>query len=185
MSKQNLSLQEQLLKSGLVTQAKARSVNSDKLKQVRQQRHNNQQALDEAKELAAKIQAEKATRDRELNLKKQRLEEQKQLAGQIKQWVHASRYLLNGESDDIAYKFIDGHHIKTVYVSENLRDLIIKGRAAIVKIGQRYEAVPADVAEKIKMRIATAVIVFNENQTEHKNENDPYAGYEVPDDLIW
>ena len=40
MSKQKLSLQEQLLKSGLVSNAKARSIKSDKRKQEQQQRNN-------------------------------------------------------------------------------------------------------------------------------------------------
>lgn len=185
MSKQNLSLQEQLLRSGLVTAAKARSVNSDKLKQARQQRHTAQPEPDDAKELAKQAQAEKTVRDRELNLKKQRHDEQKQIAAQIKQLVYANRYALNAQNDDIAYKFIDNNHVKTVYVSEHLRDLIITGKAAIVKIGQHYEAVPADIAEKIRARAAEAVILLNRNRPESKDEDDPYAGYEVPDDLMW
>ena len=49
MSKQKLSLQEQLLKSGLVSSAHAKSAKSDKHKQVQQQRKNNVKVVDEAK----------------------------------------------------------------------------------------------------------------------------------------
>ena len=56
MSKQKLSLQEQLLKSGLVSSAQAKSAKSDKRKQTEQQRKNNVTVVDEAKELAQKAQ---------------------------------------------------------------------------------------------------------------------------------
>ena len=75
MSKQKLSLQEQLLKSGLVSSAKAKSVKSDKRKQEQQQRNNNVVIVDEAKELAKKVHAEQVERDRALNQLKQQQEE--------------------------------------------------------------------------------------------------------------
>ena len=49
MSKQKLSLQDQLLKSGLVSSAQAKSVKSDKHKQTQQQRKNNVTVVDEKK----------------------------------------------------------------------------------------------------------------------------------------
>ncbi|MDD1610357.1 MAG: DUF2058 domain-containing protein, partial [Methylococcaceae bacterium] len=50
MSKQKLSLQEQLLKSGLVSSAQAKSAKSNKHKQEQLQRKNNVVVEDEAKE---------------------------------------------------------------------------------------------------------------------------------------
>ena len=67
MSKQKLSLQDQLLKSGLVSTAQAKTAKSDKRKQTQQQRKNNITVVEEAKGLVQKAQAEKAERDRELN----------------------------------------------------------------------------------------------------------------------
>jgi uncharacterized protein YaiL (DUF2058 family) len=54
MSKQKLSLQDQLLKSGLVSTAQAKTAKSDKRKQTEQQRKNNVTVVDEAKELVIK-----------------------------------------------------------------------------------------------------------------------------------
>ncbi|MDP3333593.1 MAG: DUF2058 family protein, partial [Methylococcaceae bacterium] len=54
MSKQKLSLQEQLLKSGLVSAAQAKTAKTNKNKQVQQQRKNNVVVNDDAKELAQK-----------------------------------------------------------------------------------------------------------------------------------
>ena len=178
-----LSLQEQLLKSGLVTAAKAKSVKSDKRKQTQQQRKNKVEVVDEAKELAQKAQAEKIERDRELNQLRQQQDEQKQLAAQIKQIVELNR--LPRDPEGLAYNFTDNNKVKRLYVSEAMRDQIAEGRLAIVKLAQQYEVVSAEAARKIQSRDAASVIVFNEQNKIVDAVDDAYAQYQVPDDLIW
>ena len=184
MSKQKLTLQEQLLKSGLVSSAQAKTAKSDKRKQTQQQRNNNVVVVDEAKELALKAKAEKVDRDRELNQLRKQQEEQKELAAQVKQLIELNRQ--TQDIDGVAYKFTDTNKVKTLYVSEVMREQIINGRMAIVKLGQLYEVVTAEVAKKISLRDAVTVIVFNESvANENVNKDDPYANYQIPDDLIW
>lgn len=179
-----LSLQEQLLKSGLVSSAQAKSVKSDKRKQTQQQRKNKIEVVDEAKALAQKAQAEKVERDRELNQSHRQQEEQKQLAAQIKQIIELHR--LPRDAEGLAYNFTDNNKVKRLYVSEAMRDQIAQGRAAIVKLEQQYEVVPAEIAKKIQSRDAASVIVFNDEPNKAADtSDDPYAEYQIPDDLIW
>ena len=144
-----LSLQEQLLKSGLVSAAKAKTIKSDKRKQTQQQRHNKVEVVDEAKELAQKAQAEKIERDRELNQLRQQQEEQKQLAAQIKQIIELNR--LPRDAEGLAYNFTDNNKVKRLYVSDPVREKIVRGNLAIVRLENQYELVPADIAEKITL----------------------------------
>ena len=155
-----LSLQEQLLKSGLVSAAKAKTVKAEKRKQTQQQRKNKVEVVDEAKELAQKAQAEKIEKDRELNQLRRQQEEQKELAAQIKQLIELNK--LPQDAEGLAYNFTDNNKVKRLYVSEAMRDQIAEGRQAIVKFGQQYEVVSAEVAQKIQSRDAASVIVFNE-----------------------
>ena len=178
-----LSLQEQLLKSGLVSAAQAKSVKTDKRKQTQQQRKNKVEVVDEAKELAQKAQAEKIERDRELNQLRRQQEEQKELAAQIKQIIDASK--LPRDAEGLAFNFTDDNKVKRLYVSGAMRDQIAQGRLAIVKFGQQYEVVSAEVAKKIQSRDAASVIVFNEPNKTADVADDAYAEYQVPDDLIW
>lgn len=178
-----LSLQEQLLKSGLVSSAQAKSAKSEKRKQTQQQRKNNVEVVDEAKELAQKAQAEKIERDRVLNQLRQQQDEQKQLAAQIKQIIELNR--LPRDAEGLAYNFTDNNKVKRLYVSEAMRDQIAEGRLAIVKLGQLYEVVSAETARKIQQRDAASVIVFNQQNTVADAVDDVYAAYQVPDDLIW
>ena len=184
MSKQKLSLQDQLLKSGLVSSAQVKSAKSDKRKQTEQQRKNNVTVVDEAKELAKKAQAEKAERDRELNQLKQQQEEQKHLIAQVKQLIELNRQ--PKDDDGLAYHFNDNNKIKTLYVSEAMREQIIRGRLAIVKLGDGYEVVSSEVAKKISLRDEGCVVVHNELiDSAVENKDDPYASYQIPDDLMW
>ncbi len=184
MSKQKLSLQEQLLKSGLVSSAKAKNIKSDKYKQEHLKRNNNIAVVDEAKELVQKILAEKVERDRALNLQIKQQEEQKHLQAQVKQLIELNKQ--PKDADGLAYHFTDENKVKTLYVSEAMRDALIKGRLAIVKQSKNYEVIDSEVAKKISQRDAVSVIVHNEQSTATvDNQDDPYAAFEIPDDLMW
>ena len=185
-----LSLQEQLLKSGLVSTGQARAVKSEKHKQAKQQRHNKAAAVDGAKEQAQKARLEQAEKDRELNQRRKQEEQRKQLAAQVKQLIEQNRLPQNSASagqfdDSLAYHFTDNNKVKALYVSKTMREQITQGQLAIVKLGQQYEVVPAEVAIKIKARDGLSVIVFNEPATLDDNKEDPYVDYQVPDDLTW
>jgi hypothetical protein len=183
MSKQKLSLQEQLLKSGLVSSAQAKTAKTNKHKQVQQQRKNNVVVNDDAKELAQKARAEQLARDVELNQQRQQQELKKQLFAQIKQLIEQNK--LARDEDGVAYRFTNDNKVKTLYVAETMRVQLISGQLAIVKSGKSYEVVTADIAKKISERDAGSVLVHNEPAASVASADDPYAGYAVPDDLMW
>lgn len=190
MSQKKLSLQDQLLKAGLVSSAHAKSVKTEKHKQSQLQRKNKVQQVDEAKELALKAQAEQLEKDRELNKLKQQQEEQKQIAAQVRQLIEQHRIKIDEDAVDVyndshAYHFNDNNKIKKLFVPQAMREQIASGRLAIVRLGKRYEVVNAEIAGKIKDRNAANVIVLNEPDNNRNEQNDPYAGYEIPDDLMW
>ena len=99
MSKQKLSLQEQLLKSGLVSSAQAKTAKTNKNKQVQQQRKNNVVVNDDAKELAQKARAEQLARDVELNQQRQQQELKKQLLAQVKQLIEQNKLATHAQLD--------------------------------------------------------------------------------------
>ncbi|NKB78126.1 MAG: DUF2058 family protein [Gammaproteobacteria bacterium] len=66
------------------------------------------------------------------------------------------------------------------------------GRLAIVMLPGNemlYEVVPTGVANKISQRNEVFVVQVNDkpesDQDGSQGEDDPYAQYEVPDDLMW
>jgi uncharacterized protein len=182
MSKK-LSLQEQLLKSGLVSTAQAKTAKTNKHKQEQLQRKNNVLVSDEAKALAQKARAEQLARDQELNQLHQQQELKKQLLAQVKQLIEQNK--LPRKEDGVAYRFTDGNKVKTLYVAEIMRKQLINGQLAIVKLDKGYEVVTAEVAKKISERDADSVLVHNEPAANVTTADNPYSSYAVPDDLMW
>ena len=177
-----MSLQDQLLKAGLVDKKKAHKINKTKNKQVKQKQKNKIETTDKTKLAAQQAQAEKVERDRQLNLQRKTEAERKAVAAQIRQLVEMNRQ--TGDEGDIDYSFTDGTLIKRMLVTEIQLKQLSNGRLCIIKLDERYELIPTLVAEKVQMRDENTQILSNKT-TEAPDEDDPYADFQVPDDLMW
>lgn len=184
MTQKKLSLQEQLLKAGLGNATKAKQIKTDKHKQNKLQKNNNIQIVDDIAAQVQQAKTEQLTKDRELNaLQKQHIEH-KAIQAQIKQLIELN--CKPQDPDGLAYRFNDNAKIKTLYVSNQTREHLSKGVLAVVTFNQHYAVVPAEIAEKIRLRDASCVIVFNDaHAINEKTADDPYAAFQVPDDLMW
>ncbi len=178
------SLQDQLLKSGLTNKNKANQSKKEKYKQLKQQRNSKSTQIDEATLLAQKALAEKQAKDRKLNEQQKLAADRKAIVAQIKQLITMN--IQEKDENGVAYHFSDNNTVKTIYISPTLLKNISNGRLAIAKYDAHYEVIPRAVAEKIKQRDASFILVLNdEPQEETPNEDDPYADFQIPDDLMW
>lgn len=176
-------LQAQLLKSGLTSENKVKQVKAEKRKQDKLQRNNGVEIVDDIKLSAEQARQQQIERDRELNRQRKQAEEQKALAAQIKQITLLNRIAQDGNG--LTYQFNHQNKVKTVTVAEKVREALINGRAGIVHLASGYEIVPAEVARKIQDRDAHAVVVLNQVTQDVPAEDDPYAEFQIPDDLMW
>ncbi|MBF6616073.1 MAG: DUF2058 domain-containing protein [Candidimonas sp.] len=177
-----VTLQEQLLKAGLVDKNKAKRANQDKSKQKKVERRTGTQSVDEAKVAALKTQQKNLERTRELNAQRVEAAKQKAIAAQISQMVQQSRQ--SKGRGDIAYNFTHGKTIERLYVSAEVQGHLVAGRLVIIRLGDATELVPRIVADKIAERDPSIVVRVNKASTEI-DEDDPYAAFQVPDDLMW
>lgn len=176
------SLQEQLLKAGIVDKKKAKQVEQEKRKQTKQS-HKGHTQVNETKELAKKALAEKTARDREINRQREAEAELKAIAAQIRQLIEVNR--IDRQGGETAYQFTDGTKIKKIYVSPLLHNQLSKGLIAVVRLNDQYELVPTMVADKISQRDENIVLVQNQASKGEIDEDDYYADYKIPDDLMW
>jgi uncharacterized protein len=176
------SLHEQLLKAGLTDEKKVNKAKKAKQRKEREQRHGKKLPENEAARLARQAQAREAERNRELNRKRHEEAERKAITAQIRQLIEMNQ--LPREEGDIAYNFSDGGKIQRIHVTEKQHAQLSRDQLAIVKLDGRYEIVPLGVAEKISLRDASFVVERGESESEDI-ENDPYADFKVPDDLMW
>ena len=176
------SLQDQLLKAGLIDDKKANKIKKNKHKQTKQKQKNKIETTDETKLAAQKTQAGKAQRDRQLNQQRKAEAERKAIAAQVRQLVEMNRQ--PRDEGDITYSFTDGTLVKRIPVSEIQLKQLSNGRLCIIKLDEQYELIPTLVAEKIQLRDENTQVLSNQS-TETPDEDDPYADFQVPDDLMW
>lgn len=180
----NNPFQEQLLKAGLVTKEQVHKAQKEKHKNSKQKRPKKQRAApDENAVKAREAAAQKARHDRELNQKRQEQARQKAVSAEINQLIRQNLIKRNPD-DDIAYRFEHQGKVKTIYVDETTRQQLAKGKIGIARIEGHYELVPLLIAGKIKERNSKRIILATP-ETAKPDENDPYAEYQIPDDLIW
>jgi uncharacterized protein YaiL (DUF2058 family) len=177
-----LSLRDQLLKAGLVNEKQAKQVGKEQQKKQRLEQKGHIEK-DESQKLAAQqAMAEKPARDQELNRQQQEKVEQKARAAQIKQLIEVSR--LPKLTTEDYYNFVDDKKVKRLSVNALVRNKLSSGSLAIVRHGGGYEVIPREAALKIQERDAQRVVLLN-TPTEAPDADDPYAAYQVPDDLMW
>ncbi|MCC2958343.1 DUF2058 domain-containing protein [Massilia sp. IC2-477] len=180
-----VSLQEQLLKAGLVDKKKVQKVNQDKSKQKKIERRTGTESVNEAREAALEMQRQNAERARELNAQRDAAAAQKAVKAQIAQLVQQNRQprAKNGKGE-IAYNFTHGSKIERIYVSEQVQQHLVSGRLVIVFLNGNYELVPKVIGEKIAERDPDSVIQVKQASNE-VDADDPYADFKIPDDFTW
>ena len=181
------SLQDQLLKAGLIDKNKARKANKERQKQANLVRKSGARTINEARVLAQQEHAKKLARDRDLNLQKQQASNQNAIVAQVKQLIEMNK--LDRDQGEIAYNFVYQNKVKNIGVTEEQKNQLTLGRLAIVTLlvnrEHRFEIVPAPVAEKIAQRDVDSVVHLNQKVEMQEHEDDPYADFQIPDDLTW
>lgn len=133
-----MSIRDQLLKAGLVSQDKARQAEVEARKQTHQTKKDKGMAAAEATRRAEerqRLEAEaerKRERDRQLNREREAHKKQKENAARVRQLIESHR--LNDPNADIPYYLsIDGRRIRPVRVTQAQRKLLARGRLGVAR----------------------------------------------------
>lgn len=174
------ALQAQLLKAGLVDNKKAKKLS----KQTQHEQRTGQSNEAELKANIEKSKQEKLQKDQALNQEKQRQLEEKALKAAIIQMI--SQHKIREVEGDVAYQFIDDNKVKKVYISQTVYNALVSGSLVIAKDQDNYAYLPKALAEKINQKMEGFILVNNAQKNEQTtDEEDPYAAYVIPDDLMW
>jgi len=182
------SLQQQLLKKGLISDKKSKAVSKEKYNTLKDQRRKKTGSVPQEQSPIQKARLEQKARDRELNLQRKTQADQKALSAQIIQLIE--QYKLERESAQLEYNFSDNNFIKKILVTQRMSKDISSGRLCITRFGESYEVIPKPIADKICERDPSVIVVYNqEDQKQHTTDADSneayYAQFEIPDDLTW
>ncbi|WP_221799493.1 DUF2058 domain-containing protein [Oceanobacter mangrovi] len=181
------SLQDQMLALGLTNQKKAKKNAKEMKKTAHAKRTGNDEGLEDTAAEAEAARKDKAARDKELNRQRDDAAKLKAIAAQIKQLISSNAVDAAG---DIKYNFVHDKKVKQMYVNQAVWDRLSRGQLAIillevVKEEAVYKVVPLQVAEKIRERGPDHFIMIADASGDVMDEDDPYAAYQIPDDLMW
>lgn len=177
-----VSLQEQLLKAGLVDKKKVKQVTQAKSKQHKHELRTGVESVNEAREAALELQRKNAERARELNTQRDAAAAQKAILAQIAQMVQKNKQPKG--KGDVPYNFTFGTKIERIHVTSQIVEHLVAGRLVIVHMNGSFELVPRIIGEKIAQRDASIVVQIKKKVHEVE-EDDPYADFKIPDDLMW
>jgi uncharacterized protein len=176
-------LQEQLLKAGLVKKSKLAEVAREQNKA----RHGKGPAApSEIQRDAERARAEKAERDRALEAERKAQARTAELRAQARQIVADRKVPRTGE---VEYRFSADGAIRTVLVNDDLKKKLSTGVLVIVRVDDRYELLPRVAADKVRERDAGMIVLDHGQGSEvaatTSEDDDYYAQFKVPDDLMW
>ncbi len=143
----------------------------------------------EAREAVEENKKAQLERDKQLSEQQKQAVLSKELKAQVKQLIEMNRITIS--KGNIDFNFTDNNLIKKVVVDKVTQTQLINGRLAIARLlvdangDAQYAIIPASVADKIAQRDAASIVLNSALSQEEQDEDDPYADFKVPDDLMW
>ena len=178
------AFREQLMKAGLVTKKQAKSAAHEENVSRRKRRKKNKGSAEASPEFSAAQAALEEKRTRDLELNRQREAERLARARQAEAEDLIAKHGLRDTQGEFEYRFSDGGPIKTLNVTSDLRNALATGGVGIARAKKGYRLIPRATALMVEERSADHLVLLNEPDAPD-GDDDPYAEFKVPDDLVW
>ncbi|WP_354625725.1 DUF2058 domain-containing protein [Psychromonas sp. MME2] len=178
------SLQDQLLKAGLINKQKAKQTQTEKRRQAKQKKKKGavevtaiQQAINEQKELQQQ-------QDLEKNRQTQAQLDARSAHGKLIQMItqHCEKHY----EGDIDYHFTYENKVKRIAINEATQQKLINGSLAICSLNEEFYLINKEAVVKLTAIDPSVLVALHEKvDISQVDEDDPYAEFAIPDDLIW
>jgi hypothetical protein len=177
------SLSDQLLKAGLASKSKAQKLNSEQRRKKKQQ-HKDLPVDDPLQVLAQQAVAERKERDRALNRRQQELRLEKEARARSKQIIE--QHCLKDVAGEVEFNFAVAGKVKKLYINQRAHQGLVRGSLSICMRDGDFVLIPTAIAAKLHDPDNLLVIKLSTSvQDETAGGDDPYADYQIPDDLMW
>ena len=178
------SLQDQLKNFGLVSKKKSQQLDAEKRKKIKAQ--NKGLKIDnEVAEKVKQARLQKKQDDQKRNQQQQQQVKQNEEKARIKQIVNQAK--IKDYDGDNAFNFQFNNKIKTLYLNKENHDALVTGSIGLCQIDNVIFILPNSTVNKINT-INPLFVVLHQDKLKTSVEtafDDPYADYDIPDDLMW
>ncbi|QLE85545.1 DUF2058 domain-containing protein [Shewanella sp. Scap07] len=175
--------QEQLLKAGLVSKQKVQKAKTQKRRDRKAKVDDGSDALKAEIAEKKRLQAEK---DKALNTERFNQANEKGLVrGLVTEFTRLA--IKPPQSAEIKFNYTLNNKIFAVYVDDKLQNQLLNGQLGIVRHDDTSYLVPHKLAERVNLLVPDwcGYLWQATDSTTQVEEDDPYADYVIPDDLMW
>lgn len=178
------SLRDELLRVGLTDENEQKNQKSEKYRQAKRsaKRKKSQRAAPQDAPSPSPVLREKVARDRALNRGLEAQRNRKAVQAQVREII--KRHQLNDSNGEISHNFVQGKHIKRVYVTAEQHQQLTAGLLAIAVFQGHCYVIPAETAVKV-LGLDSDTFISLVTEESASEADDPYADRPVPDDLMW
>ncbi|MEA3465845.1 MAG: DUF2058 family protein [Thermodesulfobacteriota bacterium] len=155
-----LSLQEQLLKAGLVNKKQLKKAEHDKRVQNKKKKKAGVTTSNAATNKLQQQQSEQAKLDRKLNVERRELAQRKADQAAAQQMIKLNQLAL--EEGDVVYHYVDGGQIKRILVSQNIADKLSEGAMGLAVCQEDIVLISDETVIKVLKRDKDSILAYND-----------------------
>lgn len=155
-----LSIQEQLLKAGMVDKKQVKKAEHEKRIQSKKKKKGGGVADNSAAIRLQQQQAEKAKQDLKLNAERNQQAQRKADQAAAQQLISTNRLAV--EEGDVVYHYVAGGQIKRISVDQTTADNLAEGRLGLAMHHKDIVLISADTVEKVLKRDKDLILAYND-----------------------
>ncbi|WP_022941365.1 DUF2058 domain-containing protein [Psychromonas hadalis] len=178
------SLQDQLMKSGLINKQKAKQAQTEKRRKAKQKKKKGTVEVSEVQVAINSQKEQLKQQDLDKNRATQEDLDARSAHGKLIQMI--AQHCEKNYQGEIDYHFTYDKKVKRIAINDETQKSLINGRLAICVLNEEFYLINKEAAETLAA-IDTSVLVALHDKVDVTaiDEDDPYAEFAVPDDLVW
>jgi uncharacterized protein YaiL (DUF2058 family) len=173
------------MNSGLVNKQKAQQAQTDKRRQAKQKKKKGTVVVSDV-QIAIKEKAElQKQKDFEHNQQTQEELAIRAAHGKLIQMI--AQHCEKDYQGEVDYHFTYENKVKRIAVKTSIQQALIKGHLAICVLNDAFYLINKEAAEKLRAIDESVLVALHDQKTvtAENVEDDPYAEFSIPDDLMW
>jgi uncharacterized protein YaiL (DUF2058 family) len=178
------SLQDQLMKLGLTNAQKVKQAKTEKSRKAKQKK---KKGTVEVSDVQVSINQQKAQQYQKDLLKNKATQcdlEARSDHGKLLQMI--AQHSEKDYQGEIDHHFIYDGKIKRIAVNDKTQKNLVNGQLAICVLNGKFYLINKEASEQLIKIDETVLVALHEKvDVSQVSEDDPYAEFSVPDDLIW
>ena len=178
------SLQDQLMKSGLINKQKAKQAQTEKRRKAKQKKKKGSVEVSDVQVAIDEKKAQQKQQDLDKNKEAQIQLDARAAHGKLIQMI--AQHCEKNYQGEIDYHFTFENKVKRIAVNDSTQQGLIRGLLAICVLNEEFYLINKEAAAKLNEIDASVLVALHEKvDVSEIEEDDPYAEFAIPDDLVW